>query len=446
MNSENGSGGNGPEDPEESERIRKWREERARIAAQEKAERVRQAKEQRQQELEQEKRERLEKAKESLPDDQDLQIARRKMAERARKRKFRLWVGITVFILLPTAIVAAYTHFVAVPLYDARSVMIIRSAASDDNPSLGGLFSGAMAGGRNLEKAFMANEYLHSREMMEKLESDLGVVSRLSSSEVDPIQRLRDIPILNITKRSQFDRFVQSSVDIQSGLMSSNVRGLSPDQAQKMSESVLSFLADHINSLSGSLFAERVAQAEEDVAAARDGLVEAQRNLTQLQLDSGEADPNNRVEAIYATIQQLQRELEEIRSRIAELEVSAQPQPYELQRLREREKAQQERITTVREELFQSVDGSTPLNVLLLEHELAQLKVTIAEESLTKSLAALNQARKDAELGRSQFQIVVPPKSSDTSTYPNFLRVVFVTLLTASAVFAFVQLLRTKPY
>lgn len=428
----------------ESERVKKWREERAKVAAEEKAERVRQHKEQRLQEIALEKKERLEKTKSLLPDQSKLDQVRNRIEERIRNNKRVLQRSIIIFILLPTLFVGAYTGWVAVPLFEARSVMTITSADSRDEPSLGGVLSGALGGGgQGLAKAYMADEYINSRTMMDYLERDLSLISRLSSSEIDPLFRLRDIPSLGISRTSQFSRYVESSIDIQSGLMTLYVRALSPEDAHEISESILFLTAEHINSLSTRLFEERIVQTEMGVEGAQEELVSAQRNLTQLQVASGEADPSARIATIYATIGQLETELEKMRTEFAELEVSGQSDSFQTGRLTDLIVVQQQRIIDFRNQLFTSDDGTRPLNELLLEHEMARLRMRIAEEALTASLAELSRARTDAELGRSQFQVVVPPNASDISTYPNVFRAMLLALVTTSAIFVLSQILRT---
>lgn len=432
----------GPVENAEVERIQKWREERARVAAEEKAERVRLAQEARAKELAAEEAERRERAKAFLPSGQELEEARAAISRRARRRRRRLTLNVCVIILLPTLLVFAYMARIAVPLFEVRSVVGITTAAPQDTNGLGGILGGATANSRALEKAFMADEYLNSRTMMALLERDTGLVTQLSSDQVDPLRRLMEIPFLGIAEADQFNRFVESSIDIQSGLMTIYVRALSPEDARNISDRVLIIMAAHINSLSDQLYRQRIEQAESDVATARQALLTAQQNLTRLQVTSGEANPAVRIEAIYQTIAQLEKELEAIRTDLAQLRVSGGEGSYQAQRMKELEAAQKERIEAFRNQIFSGDGDTVPLNALLLDHEMATLQVRISEEALTSALGELSQARKDAELGRDQFQVVVPPNASETAAYPDILKAVLITLITTLIAFSLVQMMR----
>ena len=422
----------------EEERLAKWRAERQAVAEREREERVRL----KQEEAQAREAKRFEDAARVLPDPEEIAGERARIERRARLRRVRTTAAFVVCVLVPTLMVAAYMALVATPLYEARSVTAISSAAAGDQNDGTGLFAFGLSAGQSLEKTFMAHEYLQSRALLAALEADTGLTTRFSGPAMDPVRRARSIPLLGIDRLDMMNRFLRASIDIQSGLLTIRVNDLTPEMARATSEHVLVLLGQHINALSQELFARRVAQSEAAAETARTDLLQAQRTLTQLQIDSGEADPGSRVDAIYATVRQLRTEVEETRSKAAALEVAGRSQSYAIGRLRELEDRLSERIAALRQQLFQSDNGASPLNALLLEHELATLRVRIAQETLSGALAALSQARKEAELGRSQFQVVVPPRTASVATSPNLPRVVLLCFVTLAAIFGIVNLMR----
>lgn len=433
------------ETAEESERILKWRAERQAVADKERLERAQAMKDARSRDVADEEAQKIAAARKLLPTSDDLSAARVVLHRQILRNRIGWWVGFVLFVLTPTFVVTSYMGLMAVPFYEARSVTVISSAAGQDNAGIGGLLGTSLGGGgQSLEKAFMAHEYLQSQALMELLERDLGLISELSSDAVDAVRRLRDIPFLRFDKRDQLSRFVESSVDIQSGLLTLYVRGLSPQKARVTSQHILTLMDKQINSLSEELFVERIAQSLKAVGDANEGLLDAQENLTRLQIDSGEVDPKARVEAIYATVRQLQTELEETRSNIAILEVAGQSNTYHSQRAMELAANLKKRIEAQRQVLFENSNGGAPLNSLLLDHELATLQVRIAQETLSAALLGLSEARKEAELGRSQFQVVVPPNTSSIPSSPDTFRAFLLTFLTTLALFSFYQMIRSS--
>ncbi|MGH1330641.1 MAG: hypothetical protein ACRBBK_07150 [Paracoccaceae bacterium] len=419
--------------PEGDLRAQAWREERAKIAQEEQARAQQAAAENRAAE-----------AQRLVPDQQVIGAAQSAFLQRAKVRKARLLRQLAGFVLAPVLLVLAYQSLIAVPLYEARAVVVIAKPGGGGEADLGGLL-GSLAAPSQMNEAFMAHEYVQSQALMDELEGAMGLISRLSSREMDPLRRLRDFPILRISKRDQFSRFVDSSINMQTGLMTLYVRAPAPDQAISISEAVLARTAAQINDLSDALFEQRMAQARASVVEARAGLSQAQRALVARQIASGEVSPQARIEGVYANIQQMESEALALVSMIQQAEVGGQAETYATQRLKEREGLLRQRIEQERRLLVEAQGGAPSLNALLVENELAALQVRIAEETLSTSLAALVQASEAAALGRSSFQIIVPPRTSGRAAAPNPILSALVACFALLSLFAMVKVLLARP-
>lgn len=431
-----------PENSEaEAERIRKWREERAAVAEKEKQERIRKAKIAREESERRESEQRRTEAEKLLPTNDEIERSRQRVVAYAAKKKKRLILQVLIWVCLPTMLVVFYATQIATPLYESRSIMVVSKAAGDPNEGLGGVL-GAAVSPSNLHETFMAHEYIKSQALMEQIEKDTGLVSELSSTRIDPVQRLRNIRFLRLDKHSQFGLFVNSSVDVQTGLMTLYVRMPDAMQAKTVSEDVLDYVANHINALSEALFQERILQATKTAQDSRANLVKKQADLTQLQIESGELNPQASIEGVFRTVTELEVELQNLRSEIEMAKVSGQSETFQTQRLLEFEKSLSDRIKNQRGLLVEgSSDGRPALNSILLKHELAMLQVRIAEEALTMAIASLVEAREKAALGRSLFQVVVPPSIEVNPTSPNVLVSALIALITSLAIFVSVKLL-----
>lgn len=418
-------------DEAEAARVRKWREERAQAAEQEKQERVRIAKEKRAQELAAQHNEEKQAAAALLPNEDTLRAAKAKIRWKNRKAKIWFTLQILLFVIVPTGLVIGYLSERAVPLYEAKSVISITKPATDSGGGLGGLLGAVSGGGgSDMNETFMANAFIKSKELMDQLEDRMGVVSYFSSDALDPYMRLREVPELSITKEDGFSYFVFSSIDIQTGLLSLYVRAPESDMAVEISNMVLELAAAQINQLSEKLFKFRTALARDAVEEARTALTDAQRALTQLQIDSGEANPTARVEGIYATITKLESDMADIEGQIQRASVAGQSDDLMTQRLFTLKENLQGLINRQRARLISPpASGGRSLNQLLLDYELAALQLRIAEETLTGARLALAKATDDAALSQSQFLIVVPSKTSKFATLPNIPKVGFVAFL-----------------
>lgn len=442
--------------PAEADRLQKWREDRARVAEEERRQRleqaeidrqarIRDARETRERQARAETDARVDEARRLLPTPEAIAEARARLARLASSRKRWLLAQLFLFVLAPTVLVTAYMAMIATPMYEARSVVVVTKAGSDQGADLGGLLP-AFAGGPNLNEAFQAFEFIKSRALMQRLEDKAGIVSRFSSLAIDPLHRLRELPLLGLSHHAQFGNYVDAAINIQNGLITLYVHAPSAEETVVLSQLVIDTTADHINQLADDLFVERVAQAEQAVADARAQLRTAQAALTQMQIDSGEIDPRARVQGVFASIEKLTLDAQTLRGEIEAAEVAGTGDTVQADRLRAREGLLNDRIAEERARLVSDDPGQPPsLNALLLDYELALLEVRIGEETLSTALQSAERARQDAALGRNLFQVVVPPTPSEYPKRPNILRSALLAFLLFLAGFSVVKLMLARP-
>ena len=345
-------------------------------------------------------------------------------------------------VIAPTVAAAIYLFGFATPLYEAQSVIAItKSSDAGSNGSTGLL--GGMERPSNLTEVFRADEYIKSQALMDSLEIELGLVSEFSSSAIDPIRRLRTIPILSQSKLMQFDRFVESSIDVQSGLLKLHVRAPDKEQAIAISQAVLRNAEIQVSQLGEQLFDNRETLAARMRENAERQVAEAQAALVALQLKYQEVDPRFRIEGIYARIKDLENQAQELQNEIQMAEVSGVRNKARTDSLIEMESNLRAQIAEERSQLV-ATSGSSgiPLNNILIEYELASLNVEMAREAVKTAIEAQAATVQEAALNRSLFQVVVPPRTAETAVYPKIpgvLALVFVICLAVFAVFSAVR-------
>ncbi len=440
-----------PQTPEEKEAIRiaAWRAERARIAEAEKAERVAQKAAEKEEsaraveaQTEQATQDLLSKA--ALA---DRNIGKSANIKRPRfMSRVSLIFRVLIIVILPFVAATYYLFYVSTPLYEAQSVIAISKSDSGGNNSSSGVLGG-MQRSANLSEMFRAHAYIRSQALMDALELETGFVTEFSSEALDPISRLRDINFLSISKLMQFDRFVESTVDLQSGLLTLYVRAPTQDHAIKISRAVLNETAVQVNVLGQEIFDQRQAHVSDALKSAQEQLSQAQADLVSLQIEYQEADPRNRVESIYTTIRDLEAQAQELSSTIQTAQISgvgSSPQTVQAIALEARIR---ERIETERGRLVEPAgDGEVSLNTLLIEFELASLNVGLAQDAVRTALGAQSRVGQEAALNRSLFQIVVPPRTAATPIYPKIPSSLALVLLVSLMILATMSLFRTRTY
>ena len=105
----------------------------------------------------------------------EIMKVQRDIARRRRRRLVLLATRLSVFVLLPTLLVAFYYFLVATPLYATNTEFVIQKAESGGSSSAGGL--GGLLGCTSfatVQESIVVQSYLESREAMLRLDEELN--------------------------------------------------------------------------------------------------------------------------------------------------------------------------------------------------------------------------------------------------------------------------------
>ncbi|MBY5981236.1 hypothetical protein [Ferrimonas balearica] len=422
----------------EAERIAKWRAERAAVAEQQKQERIKQRQEQREAEQAAKAQEVAQTAEALIPSASDLRASRNHYLQRRAQQKRKMQKQFLYIVLIPALLVLFYQSFIATPLYSARSVISVSSKQGEDNVSaLGGLTG--LGGQSSRVDVHSALAFLQSKEILDILEAEQGTLTRLASGEVDPVFRLRDLPLFMSSVTTRAGGFIRSSMDIQSGLITLDVRDVEPQIAVQTSDRLIGLVSDKIDALSDELFANRLESANLTVELARQEVFSARERMTQLQLESGLQDPVEYIASVYRTISEMEAELLKLQNEIQKFAVSGTGNPL-TRNLIKQEAELKARIEAERTSLLKD-NGSGGMALFIRRYNQAELEVEIASEILSKALQAQSEAEKEASLGRSMVQVVVMPQVDSVPSHPNLFKSLFLTLTVFYILFLAVRLL-----
>lgn len=360
---------------------------------------------------------------------QALLDAARASAPRAGGRSGRRQWGLRAALaLLPVLLTALYLGLVATPLYEARAVVAITRPGDAGSSVQAGLLGGEKP--FNLQDVFRAATYIKSRALMEELEAETGFVSEISGEAIDPLRRLRDIPLFSVTRHAQFDRFVETSVDVQSGLLTLYVRAPDQNRAVAVSESVLANAEAQVARLGQALFDQRRTDAAAMRQAAEEQLRSAQARLLTLQIRHQDVDPRQRVENIYARIRGLEDEAYRTRAEIQKAQIAGVGENRQTANLEALVLQLDAQIRAEREQLVASESGSdTPLTNVLVDYDNAKLEMDLAREAVREAIEAEIVANREAALNRSIFQVVVHPDTDAIPLFPRTFGTLFAVLI-----------------
>lgn len=358
--------------------------------------------------------------------------AARTLPPEPRGPRFRL---LGALALLPVLLTGLYLGVIATPLYEARSVIAITRPGDAGNSVQAGLLGGEKP--VNLQDVFRAATFIKSRALMQDLEAQTGFVTEVSGTAVDPLRRLRDIPALSVTRHGRFGRYVETSVDVQSGLLTLYVRAPDPDRAIAVSEAVLTSAEAQVARLGQALFDQRRADAALMRESAEAQVREAQARLLTLQMRYQDVDPRQRVENIYARIRGLEEEAYRTRTEIQKAQIAGVGENRQTANLEALALQLDAQIRTEREQLVAPEGTSaTPLNTMLAEYDDAALELELAREAVREAIEAEIAANREAALNRSIFQVVVQPDTDDIPAYPRSFGTILTVLIASIGLLA----------
>lgn len=163
-----------------------------------------------------------------------------------------------LFVLLPTAIVAAYLFLIASDQYVAEARFAIRGNVEPmGNAALGEFTS--LIRKHNSQDSFVIKEFIGSQNMVEQLEKAIGVSTMFAKPSVDLWARYwGPQPIEELTK--YWNHQVATHIDVISGIITLNVRAFTREDALTIAKEVVERSEKLINEISRRAQADMVRQ------------------------------------------------------------------------------------------------------------------------------------------------------------------------------------------
>ena len=331
----------------------------------------------------------------------------------------RLVQRFSLFVLLPTAVVAFYLFAIASDQYVAEAQFAVRGNVEPmENVSLGEYTS--LIQKHNSQDSYIVRDYINSQAMVDAVEKSLGLSQMFSRKEADFLVRFRPPqPVEELTKYWQ--EHVQARIDAISGVIQLTVRAFTPEDALAIAKDVIARSEVLINEISRRAQADMVRQAQVDSAASEERLRKATLDIQRYRNHWGIIDPIKSAEGTLTTMMGLRKEklkaendLQVLRgSNLDEKSRSIQVLVATVAAIDSQMKALQDQLTTD----GGSAGGAT-MSSALLEYEGLMVERTIAEKLNEMANTLLDRARVSAGKQHIFLTAFVPPMIPTDSSYP----------------------------
>ena len=361
----------------------------------------------------------------------DIERIQRDIARRRRQKLIYLGVRLGFFVILPTILAFFYFAFLATPSYATKSEFVVQQAeAAAAQPGL--LGGTAMA---TSQDSILVQDFLTSREALQRLDADHGYRAHFSDPSVDSLQRISD-DASNEAVYKHFENHVKIGYDPTEGVLRMEVAALSPEMSQAFSEALIGYAEERVDRVTERKRGDQMRGARETFAEAELKMVDAQGKVLELQESMGILDPTSETAGIMAQVNNFETQLAEKRLQLNQLMDNARPNAARVAGVEGDIERLQNLVGQLRAQLTEESSAGS-LASITSQLKMAEVDLETRTMMMQESLQQLEIARTEANRQVRFLSLGVSPIPPDVPTYPK----VFENTLIAFLIFGALYLL-----
>jgi capsular polysaccharide transport system permease protein len=342
-----------------------------------------------------------------------------------RPRDLRRRILASSFLLcvaVPAMLGTLYFSFLASDRYVSGAGFAVRGMDAGGGNDILGAVTGLASSGSTTSDSYILLDYIRSRDLVEKLEREFPLRASFGRDGVDMLSRLD--PTSEIERVVDYWRSrVSTSFAPSTGIVKFEVEAFTPEDARRLAELVLAHSKALVNDLSIRARRDALAHAEEEVAHAEARLKQALDAVRRFRETQRSIDPVGDARAQTELIGGLERQLAELKARIAALRPSVSPGAPSLRNLVRQAEALEQQISAAREGAAagERGDDAARLSGQLASFETLEIERSFAQKAYASAFSSLEKAR--IEAGRQQRYLAVysAPAVPQHPAYPRRL-------------------------
>jgi capsular polysaccharide transport system permease protein len=358
------------------------------------------------------------------------------IAKRRRRRVAMLFLRLALFVFLPTALAGYYYTQIATPMFATNSEFKVELADSPQAPS-GGLFSGTSFA--NSTDSIAVQGYLNSREAMLRLDKDIGFKSHFMDPEIDPIQRLA-AESSNEDAYKVYRKRVKIGYDPTEGIIKMTVVAANPETSAAYSKALIDYAEEQVDAMTQRVREDQMRGAAESFDMAEDKMEAAQMRVLELQEQLGVLDPASETSSVMAQVSNFEVQLAQKRLQLQQLLDNPRPNRARVSGVEGDISRLENLVTDLRSQLTSSSSGSGSLARVTSQLSVAQVDLQTRTMMMQESLAAMENARIEANRQIRYLTLSVTPVPPDEATYPRAFENTLVAFLIFSGIYLMLSL------
>ena len=344
-------------------------------------------------------------------------------------RRLRRWMKKRAFItalVVPTVLAFVYFLVFASPMYVSHASFAIRSADASSSSGLDIASMFLRTSGSTGNDAYIINDYIQSLDLAQDIDRELELVKHYSDQDHDLISRLWRNPTQDELVR-YWRWAVIPQLNVDTGIISLEVKAYTPDMAQALTQAVLSRSEALVNAMNERAQNDAVALAREEVSRAEERVRKAQSAMREFRDAHNLIDPKMTAEGLQSLVSGLEAEAATLRTQISEAKSYMKADAPVIKSLNQRLAAVEKQLSE--EKLRVAGQGSVQgnLNALVADYEDLTIEAEFAQKQLVSAMTSLEQARIQ-QMAQSRYVVAYQqPTLPDESLYPKpFLFTLYV--------------------
>jgi capsular polysaccharide transport system permease protein len=320
-----------------------------------------------------------------------------------------------IVIGLPTIIAVIYFLGLAASRYESVSTFVVRSPSAASVSEIASLVQGTGII-TSPDDAYIVGEYMRSRDAMQDLIDNNGLLAVFHRSGWDPAWATPGTFWRSNKERlyRHYQDFISVEFDKTTSISTLHVQAFTPNDAQNIAAALLQKSEALLNRLNERAQSDAVASALKQVDASKDWALAAQQKVTEFRNREAVIDPTLQSTIVLETVSGLALEMAESNAQLAEL-LKSSPDSPQIGSLRRRVAALENQIAKERAQFGGSAASLAPR---IAEYERLSLEREFAERAFVSALNTLESAKIDAQRRRTYLEQISRPSLPDYARYP----------------------------
>jgi capsular polysaccharide transport system permease protein len=324
-----------------------------------------------------------------------------------------------LLIALPMVLALLYYTVLAADRYVSESIVTVRQANQGSSALPGAALMLAGISPALREDNLYLRQYIHSLDLLKKLDAELGLRAHYEAQSLDPFYRL-----WGGASQEWFLEFYRARVEVQfdeiAGLLNVRVQGFEPEFARKLNAAILRESEAFVNAYSQRIAREQMQFAEAELERAAQRLQAAKNEVLSFQTKYKLLDPTAEAQASGALVAELQAALAKQEAELRALRSYLNDDSFQVQALRNQVDALRKQLEAERSRATNG-QRDVRLNEQAARFQDLMLRAGFAEDAYKLALSAVENARIDATRKLKSLVVIESPHQPEEAIYPRRL-------------------------